>query len=49
MYAIGAIIFYTSDYSLAINKFCHRITYADDSLIMITYYTAQLFITVANT
>ena len=48
MNASGAVIFYVSDSLLAINKFRHRIPYGD-TLIMITYYTAQLFITVANT
>lgn len=45
--AAGAVLFYVSDSLLAINKFRHRIAYGD-KLIMITYYTAQLFITVAN-
>ena len=44
----GAILFYVSDSLLAINKFRHRIAYGD-IVIMITYYSAQLFITVANT
>ena len=46
--ATGAVLFYVSDSLLAINKFRCRIAYGD-TLIMITYYTAQLFITVANT
>lgn len=45
--AAGAVLFYVSDSLLAINKFRHRIAYGD-TVIMITYYTAQLFITVAN-
>ena len=48
MNAAGAMIFYISDCLLAINKFRYRIAYGD-TLIMITYYTAQLLITVANT
>jgi len=48
MSATGAVMFYTSDSLLAVNKFCHRIKYGD-VLIMVTYYTAQLFITVTNT
>ena len=47
MSATGAVMFYLSDSLLAINKFRHRIVYGE-ALIMITYYTAQLFITVAN-
>lgn len=46
--ASGAVMFYLSDSLLAINKFRRRIAYGD-TLIMITYYTAQLCITVANT
>lgn len=44
----GAVLFYLSDSLLAINKFRRHIPYGD-SIIMLTYYTAQLFITVANT
>ena len=44
----GAVLFYLSDSLLAVNKFRRRIAYGE-ALIMITYYTAQLFITVANT
>ena len=44
----GAVMFYLSDSLLAVNKFRCRIAYGE-ALIMITYYTAQLFITVANT
>lgn len=46
--AIGAVMFYLSDSLLAVNKFRRRIVYGE-TLIMITYYTAQLFITLANT
>lgn len=44
----GAVMFYLSDSLLAINKFRHRIAYGE-TLVMITYYTAQLLITEANT
>ena len=43
---LGAVVYYISDSLLAVNKFRHRIFYADQ-LIMTTYYTAQLCITVS--
>jgi len=43
---LGAVIFYISDTLLAVNKFHHQILYADQ-LIMTTYYTAQLCITIS--
>lgn len=46
--ATGAVVFYLSDTLLAVNKFRHRIVYGE-TLVMITYYTAQLCITVSNT
>ena len=46
--AAGVVLFYLSDSLLAVNKFRRRVAYGE-ALIMITYYTAQLFITVANT
>ena len=43
---LGAVVYYISDSLLAVNKFRHQIFYADQ-LIMTTYYTAQLCITVS--
>jgi uncharacterized membrane protein YhhN len=44
--SIGAILFIISDSILAINKFVAPIDYSHQ-LIMLTYYTAQIFITLS--
>ena len=41
--AVGATMFYTSDLLLTVNKWGRNIPHAQ-LLIMITYYSAQLFI-----
>ncbi|XP_065910778.1 lysoplasmalogenase TMEM86A-like [Dysidea avara] len=42
----GAVVFYISDSLLAVNKFRHQLFLAEQ-LIMTTYYTAQLCITIS--
>ena len=41
---VGAVMFYSSDVMLSVNKWRFELPYAE-VLIMVTYYTAQLFIT----
>lgn len=44
--AVGALLFVTSDLSLALNKFCWSLPW-ERTIIMVTYYAAQLCISLS--